>query len=1148
MKHKMIWAAAMCAVTFSVRSATIDVAAGDDIAAAVAQAEAGDVVQLAAGTHYLPARVTVDKGITVRGVRASATIVRPSAVGVRLFLLAHADAVLSDVTLTGVTADGFCVVEINALGGTLQDAIITANTPSGAGNGNACVGTRGNMGVIRRCTFTKNESEKVYGSLQVYGSPRVECCLFTENTAAWGGGVYLQSGANPFMTHVTAFGNVATADKTHGDYYDYSGGVAKRIYNCCFAAAYRNAASVYTGCFFGEPSEEALKGHGVAVEGDAAVDLDGVAFDPDAPSIGCYAYSDKAISVEWNSPSEALAGAEFTATPVVSNLPDGATAAFDLYDGFGMRAGGSATGEAFTFDVPNHGGWCTLVTTVTEQGGDVRTISSQGVLFIGVLDVHVTKDGADDSMTDVIAALDVCAPGATMTVHDGEYVISQTIVLEKPLTIRAANGRDTVTFRSADPAARTIVALNHPQAQVDGLVFTGNTGIAAVTIGPNGGVVDNSLFRQNLGAGNGHGTALVTESPAAVVRRTVFTQNKGNWGSVYVKDGGLFESCLFYGNQASYGGGVYVEAKNGSRLSAQTRFVNCTFADNRASNLNCADLYDYRGGNVFVNTVLVEANLSAGEGAVATNSVICRGLLKYKDSVQVSSALPLFVDAANGNYLPVAGSPLIDGGTNLTELVSTDVYGRTRMSGEAVDIGAAEVPQEDLAVDISCDFARRPFEEGLSATIVPAVVGGAGATLAWTVTRQDGVVAAEVETGVEPFVFAIPGPGAYSVHVVATLGDQAATNGCANPIVAGAQELYVDANGGNVYPFATPETAARDFNHAWAMTCSGSVVRVAAGRYETAKSLDLTDPIRLIGAGRDATVIRLKAGVNGRVALVDNAESLIRGCTLTGGRLGFPEGQIGIGVKFGDRGGLVEDCHITDNAYDAVMQHGAVAFSASSRGCIRRSVIDFNTTKGYGGGVYFQGKNGGGGSVVDCLVCSNSAAYGGGAYFTGAGYMTNCTLAANSAKTYGPEVIFFAGFAESRFVNSAIKPSVSPAAGWDIFYLAYDVTSGVEKVLVNSALESYYGTSEELDSEGKPIRKTLPPPAESGNLAMEPRFVDDAHGNYRLPASSPLRDGGLYEPWMREIADLDGQPLAVRGQVPIGCYARPKRGLSILLR
>lgn len=485
-----------CAAALSGQAKTIDVAAGESIADAVAAAEAGDVVQLSAGTHYVPAQITIDKGITVRGTRASATIIRPSAVGVKLFLLYHADAVLSDVTLTGVNAGGgFCVVSIgksnsDAKGGTLQDAVITANSLTSGGNGNGCVGTYGAGGVIRRCKFTDNEVTGGYGALQINGSPRVECCLFTGNKMAWGAGIYIQgSGGGAFITHVTAYGNTSTSDTSHDDFYDYNSKI-KTVYNCCFAEAYTVKESVYTGCHFGEPTEENLKGKGVVVEGDATVDLDGVAFDPEAPSIGCYALRDDVVSVEWNSATEATAGEEFTADPIVSNVPEGATVKFDLYDAFGARAGGSETGEAFTFTVPNHGGWCTLVTTITKADGTSDEIVTQGVLFIGVLDVHVTKDGAGGSMTDVIAAFGVCASGATMTVHDGEYVIPQTLTLDKPLTIRSANGRDTVTFKSSNPA-KTIVALNHPEARVDGLTFTGNTSAPAVTIGPNGGTVDN---------------------------------------------------------------------------------------------------------------------------------------------------------------------------------------------------------------------------------------------------------------------------------------------------------------------------------------------------------------------------------------------------------------------------------------------------------------------------------------------------------------------------------------------------------------------------------------------------------------------------------------------------------------------------------
>ena len=379
----------------------IDVAVGDSIVNAIATAETGDVVQLAAGTHYVPAQITIEKGITVRGVRSSATIIRPSAGG-KLFILNHAEAVLSDVTLTGVSAGGgFCVVSIgksggDAKGGTLQDSVITANSLATGGNGNGCVGTYGSGGVIRRCKFIDNEVAGGYGALQIYGSPRVECCLFTGNKMAWGAGLYMQGNANPFMTHVTAYDNTSTADTSNDDFYDYTGGHAKRIYNCCFGESFRNPSSVYTGCYFGQPKEENLKGKGVVVEGDATVDLDGVAFDPEAPSIGCYALRDDVVTVEWNSATETIVGESFTAEPIVSNVPKGATVKFELTDSFGARAGGSATGEAFTFVVPNHGGWCTLVATVTEASGNVQEIVIQNVLFIGVLDVHVTKDGADD--------------------------------------------------------------------------------------------------------------------------------------------------------------------------------------------------------------------------------------------------------------------------------------------------------------------------------------------------------------------------------------------------------------------------------------------------------------------------------------------------------------------------------------------------------------------------------------------------------------------------------------------------------------------------------------------------------------------------------------------------------------------------------
>lgn len=35
---------------------------------------------------------------------------------------------------------------------------------------------------------------------------------------------------------------------------------------------------------------------------------------------------------------------------------------------------------------------------------------------------------------------------------------------------------------------------------------------------------------------------------------------------------------------------------------------------------------------------------------------------------------------------------------------------------------------------------------------------------------------------------------------------------------------------------------------------------------------------------------------------------------------------------------------------------------------------------------------------------------------------------------------------------------------------------------------------------------------------------------------------------MRVMADIDGQPLAIPGQAPIGCYAKPKKGMSVWVK
>lgn len=74
-KFAAAWVAAG-AFAYSARAAIIPVEVGGDIAAAVAKAQAGDVVQLAPGEHVVSATVKLDKAITVTGGFSGLTTVR----------------------------------------------------------------------------------------------------------------------------------------------------------------------------------------------------------------------------------------------------------------------------------------------------------------------------------------------------------------------------------------------------------------------------------------------------------------------------------------------------------------------------------------------------------------------------------------------------------------------------------------------------------------------------------------------------------------------------------------------------------------------------------------------------------------------------------------------------------------------------------------------------------------------------------------------------------------------------------------------------------------------------------------------------------------------------------------------------------------
>ena len=1106
------------------------------IAEGVAAAQNGDVVKLAEGIHAMSGVVVVDKELTIEGGLAERTIIRADGTGFTMFRLANEKAVLAGVTLTDAVAAQKAAVDLSA--GTLEDAIVCNNQLTGTSKNTGAVYISGASAVVRRCVIRDNVSSGWGGGVFFGANGTVDSCLITGNSAPWGSAIYIDKGvSSPTIVHVTATGNKGSAQQV----YNYNNAVAGlKIYDCLFESASELATGrgnmVKSGATVAE-----LKGKGVVppLEGLSVTDIDGLPYDQ-PPSIGCRSYCDTAPTLVWDGPSTAMMGDEVTATLRVDNVPEGASVTLALLDSGGELVAASeqpCIDLAFT-TTQNIGRYAATASVV--NGRHVVRVELAGFLAVLVESLHVATGAtphspyasADTALGSIEDALKLCAADGTVYVHAGTYELKAQISLANSFSLIGVDGRDRTVLKPASGTSHRLVVLNHPNALVKGFTLRGGRADegGGVYVNAAGGVVEDCLIENCTSSECGGGVYL--KSPAAVIRRTILRNNdagSSRWGGgAYTTDGGLFDSCLFYGNSANYGGGYYAE-----RGGAAVTLVNCTLANNK-STMTGKDVYDYRGGNKYVNVIvgnIVQAGTSAN---VMTTSLF--------------NSTPVYKDPDNGDYTPAEmATTVIDCGTEVEGMSGTDVYGRPRKSGEGVDIGAAEKQADVLTVDVRSDFGEALWTNGIEVTLTPFVGGSTTATLDWRIIRMYDlrVVAQRADTAVEPFVFVPETPGVYTVELTANEGSaRTASVACTNLFTTGVRDVYVDERGGDAYPFGAADAAARSFADAWPLAVTGATVHVAAGVYETERPLDLSRPIRILGAGRDVSVIRLRDGVNGRVAVLSHAESVIRGCTLAGGRLGriLSEGH-GCGVLIGPKGGLLEDCRVTDcRVVSGGEGHcgAGVCFAAKSNGVMRRCVIDGNQSMNCGGGVYVA--DGCKGIVVDCLIAKNAARWGGGLYTDGVLYLTNATVAANSKSYYA------AGFsanvclyehADSRLVNLAVDSTgdaddqllIGAVVGSQTFDRMFSHCN-VRKCAYRQESTSYecaFSTN-------------------NGNMSNETKFRDRAHGDFRLVKSSPLREAGLYVPWMRETDDLDGRPLGLNHKAPIGAYADPKLGLMLLVK
>jgi hypothetical protein len=210
-------------------------------------------------------------------------------------------------------------------------------------------------------------------------------------------------------------------------------------------------------------------------------------------------------------------------------------------------------------------------------------------------------------------------------------------------------------------------------------------------------LLDRFTITNGQAAGSISGGGMVITASTATISNCFITHNSasGAGGGVYINNASpVLVNCGIYYNAAQQGGGVAVN-------NASPSLVNCTITKNIASATG-GGLYSQASATPAIYNSILWGNTGANNAMdnisavnstpVAGNSIITQasGIFAGTGNMNIN---PLFVDALNGNFNPAYGSPAINRG-DLTkypgDTATIDLAGNRRTQNGMISIGAIQ--------------------------------------------------------------------------------------------------------------------------------------------------------------------------------------------------------------------------------------------------------------------------------------------------------------------------------------------------------------------------------------------------------------------------------------------------------------------------